>query len=197
MNPIQSITALKNVDIYLIDQLLRAQLTADLKTLDAGCGSGRNLLALNELGFNIEGFDPNAALITQLQQDFPGLTEQLYIASIENFETKIIYDYIICNAVLHFAKSHAHFELMFEKLMNLLKPRGTLFIRMTSNFANRTDFNPNKKGLAALPDGSNRYLLTEQMLEKMVQKYQLKFKDPLKTVNVNNLRCMSTLVLTK
>jgi tellurite methyltransferase len=39
------------IDIYLFDQLLRGGISPDMRILDAGCGSGRNLAPLLRLGF--------------------------------------------------------------------------------------------------------------------------------------------------
>ncbi|MFF0830953.1 hypothetical protein ACFYU8_29590 [Brevibacillus sp. NPDC003359] len=33
-----------DMDIYLFDQLLKGRVTKDMRILDAGCGSGRNLV---------------------------------------------------------------------------------------------------------------------------------------------------------
>ncbi|MFD1551742.1 class I SAM-dependent methyltransferase [Putridiphycobacter roseus] len=197
MKSTQSIASLKNVDIYLIDQLLRGTLNSELSVLDAGCGTGRNLVALHQLGFDINGFDPQAEIIKYLQFNFPAVSQRLKVSNIENYQATQQFDYVICNAVLHFADSHEHFEFMFNKLVELMHVNGILFIRMTSNFATANDFHQNEQGVAILPDGSTRYLLTAPMLEKVMKKHQLQFIDPLKTVNVADLRCMSTIVLRK
>ncbi|MDB9882527.1 hypothetical protein OAD66_05275 [Bacteroidia bacterium] len=86
---------------------------------------------------------------------------------------------------------------MVSFLANLLSEDGILFIRMASNFATRVPFIINENGKSNLPDGSTRYLLNQSQLNKVMIVNELSFLEPLKTVNVNDERCMSTLVLTK
>jgi len=52
------IRELGNVDIYVIDQLLKGAIHANQSILDAGCGSGRNFSYLAKHNFNITGIDP-------------------------------------------------------------------------------------------------------------------------------------------
>jgi ubiquinone/menaquinone biosynthesis C-methylase UbiE len=35
-----------DIDVYLFEQLLRGRIVSGMKVLDAGCGSGRNLIFL-------------------------------------------------------------------------------------------------------------------------------------------------------
>ncbi|MGB0850071.1 MAG: hypothetical protein ACPGTP_02390, partial [Bacteroidia bacterium] len=106
-------------------------------------------------------------------------------------------DFIICNAVLHFAKSHDHFQRMMSSMSALLSETGVLFIRMTSDFAIHPSYGGEESGRVKLPDGTTRYLLNRSQLTKAISDNQLKFVEPLKTVNVDDQRCMSTLVLTR
>ena len=187
---------IKGVDIYLLDQLMKGAFNKNQRILDAGCGTGRNLNFFLDNDFNIVGIDPKESLISELKSNFPGNKDQFFTSSIEDFEDSIRYDAIICNAVLHFAKSHDQFDLMFDKLISLLKSKGTLFIRMTSNIG--LDLKkPNETGVYQLPDLSTRYLITEERIADLLKEYSLELKEPKKTVNVNNLRCMTTLVMIK
>ncbi len=107
---------------------------------------------------------------------------------------KNTYDYIICNAVLHFAETEEHFKNMMNELQRVLKPNGTLFIRMASILGIKK-LVKKKNNQYLLPDGTYRFLLTNDLICFIESKFS--FKEALKTVNVNNLRCMSTLVLKK
>ena len=46
-----------NVDIYLLDLILKNRFTLSMKVLDAGCGEGRNLVYFLNAGFNVFGVD--------------------------------------------------------------------------------------------------------------------------------------------
>ena len=48
-----------------------------------------------------------------------------------------------------------------------------------------------------LPDGSDRFLVDEAMLLEATERLGGRLLDPLKTTNVQNLRCMTTWVLEK
>ncbi len=54
-----------------------------------------------------------------------------------------------------------------------------------------------KDGIYDLPDLSTRFLLTTTLLEQIINDYALLPIEPVKTVNVNDVRCMCTLVLQK
>src|SRR5512135_932593 len=45
------------IDIYLFDQLLRGRIVPGMRILDAGCGSGRNLVYLLRAGYEVFGAD--------------------------------------------------------------------------------------------------------------------------------------------
>lgn len=192
----EHIRELGNVDIYVIDQLLKGTLNADQVILDAGCGSGRNFSYLAKHNFNITGIDPKEEHIENLQLNFPKYAHQLHSSSIENFISKKSFDYIICSAVLHFAENHKHFHAMFSKLVSLLADNGTLFIRMTTDQGMPGTFN-NASGVYNLPDNSTRYLITRAQLSALCEQHNLQLIEPFKTVLVEEWRSMATIVLRK
>src|SRR5260370_39250897 len=54
---------LGTIDIYLFDQLLRGKISPGMRVVDAGCGSGRNLVYLLREGYEVFGVDENPAAI--------------------------------------------------------------------------------------------------------------------------------------
>jgi len=83
---------------------------------------------------------------------------------------------------------------MFAELIRVLRRGGSLFIRMTSDIGIENLVHPLGDGVYIIPDGSTRFLLTKQILANLTRQHPVKMLEPLKTVNVNDERCMSTLV---
>lgn len=191
-----------NIDLYLLDQILKNKISKEAKVLDAGCGEGRNLIYFLNNGFDLRGVDQNPDAIKMLQfvvgSSYPYCPKdhfevgELSHLAYQNNE----FDYIICSAVLHFAKSTAHFWLMFKELDRVLTKGGTLFIRMTSDIG-LEGHSKSDGDLFYLPDGSYRFLITEPMIQTVLQEFNYSKLEPVKTVSVENKRCMTTLVIKK
>lgn len=189
-------TEIGGVDIYLLDQILKGRYLKDDVILDAGCGSGRNLKWFHNSNYTVYGVDTDSERLAIAQESYQSENTILSNQSIDNlsFESNF-FNHIICNAVLHFATSKAHFLQLFDELVRVLKPGGSLFIRMTSNFGieQLVENIPNKE-THFLPDETERFLLTRDLLNEIQNKHHFNYLEPIKTVNVDNLRSMTTLV---
>lgn len=189
---------IENVDIYLLDQILKGRYLQDELILDAGCGTGRNLKWFYNNGYTLFGVDANKDYIDYVKSCYNTFEANFTVNKLESLIYKEkSFHHIICNAVLHFANSEAHFFEMFSELVRVLKPNGTLFIRMASNFGIEDKIEEISNGVYHLPDESTRFLLTPSILEVIVSRYKLEFIEPVKTLNVQDLRCMTTLMLRK
>ncbi|CAN5153700.1 hypothetical protein BH23BAC1_BH23BAC1_45160 [soil metagenome] len=194
---------LGNIDIYLLDQILKGRFPEDFKIMDAGCGEGRNLIYFLNNKFEVYGLDKNPSAIRMLQfvaQTLnPGISRQNFvIGSLESIPfPNDFFNTIICSAVLHFADNLESFFLMWKELFRLLKSEGILFVRMASNFGAEAtiQFNPDQK--AFLPDGSFKFLLSRDILKTLESEFDFTYLEPVKTVNVQDQRLMTTLVLQK
>ena len=186
-------------DIYLIDQILKDRYLASDMVLDAGCGSGRNLHWFLQNKITIYALDSNHAAIEQLRMENAKLPGKRFVcAPVERMPfADNFFDHIISSAVLHFANSSSHFLQMMAEMVRILKPNGTLFIRMTSDIGIENLATEIQDGVYNLPDGSVRFLLTRQLLFEEMKRHSLSFIEPLKTVNVEDVRFMSTLMLNK
>ena len=166
--------------------------------LDAGCGYGRNLHWFLRNDIVIYGVDQDVNAIHDLQLRHPAVAERFRACAVEKipFEEED-FSHIISSAVLHFARDTEHFRQMLAEMVRVLRPSGSLFIRMTSDIGIEDKVQLVGDGVYKIPDGSRRFLLTRALLEDVMEKNRLFFLEPLKTVNVNDIRCMSTLVLSR
>lgn len=189
------IQLLQGVDIYLIDQLMKGRVEKEGSILDAGCGSGRNFLPFLSQGYRIEAFDIDESKIQFLKQQIKP-SDLATISSIEHFSSEHRYDFIICNAVLHFATSHEHFEAMFKNLALLLEKDGVLFIRMTSDIGQNNHIDIGN-GRFLLPDGTERYLVSRRKIDELCVVFDLALIEPVKSLNVDGQRVMTTIVMSR
>ncbi len=190
---------LGQTDIYLVDQIMKGRYTIGDTILDAGCGEGKNLQWFLQHNLKIFGMDISEEAISHLKNRYTDLpADRFTISPVEetNF-TGNYFDHIISSAVLHFADSTAHFSRMLTEMVRILKPGGSLFIRMTSNIGMEDKVKHLADGVYLIPDGSIRFLLTRSLLAESMQQNRLSFIEPFKTVNVDDIRCMSTLMLQK
>jgi len=199
MNPGALAQLLGHIDIYLLDQVLKGRLTTQMHILDAGCGGGRNCEYLLKAGCQVYGIDQSPEAITYLQQTLrPAHLNRFVVGQIESLPyDDATFDWVISNAVLHFAKNVAHFEKMVQEMIRVLKPGGILFARLASDIGIGHLAKPLENGWYHLPDGSDRFLATETQLIMLTQQMQAQLIEPLKTTNVQNLRAMTTWVVKK
>jgi tellurite methyltransferase len=199
MNPNTVQKLVGNTDIYLLDQIIKDRYRRTDKILDAGCGAGRNLHWFLTEGIEIYGTDQNSVAIDELRNAHPLIAaNRLHSCPVEKLPFKNnFFDHVISSAVLHFAESVSQFHAMMVEMLRVLNPGGSLFIRMTSDIGIEKKVKLLHDGVYLVPDGSTRFLLTRSLLTNILQQYPLSFAEPFKTVNVEDMRCMSTLVFQK
>lgn len=186
------------IDIYLFDQLLKGTYVDCNQILDAGCGTGRNLLYFLKNGYQVYGVDKSPEAVLQIQQlakQFSNLeaAENFQCSPVENmpFESEK-FDLVISSAVLHFAESLEHFELMLSEMWRVLKPGGYFFCRLASDIGIESSVHFIGNGRYILPDGSERFLVNQEMLIRQTKKLGGVLHEPIKSTNVQNLRSMTT-----
>jgi SAM-dependent methyltransferase len=189
------------IDIYVFDQILRGNITSEMRVLDAGCGYGRNLVHLLRQGCEVFAVDANAegvehvqALATQLAPDLPATNFR--VGPIEKMDFPDDFaDVVICSSVLHFARDEAHFLAMLKELWRILRPGGMLFCRLGSRIG--MNFERLRGNIFRINDGSEWFLVDEAELMRMTTQMNAVLVDPLKTTIVQDHRCMTTWVLRK
>jgi len=189
------------IDIYLFDQLLRGNIAPGMRILDAGSGSGRNLVYLLREGYEIFASDQNPQAIAQTRALVAAIAPHLPAHNLRLEPIEAIsypdatFDIVLCSAVLHFARDDAHFNAMLENLWRVLKPGGLLFCRLASTIGMPHQHLTGHRFLA--PDGVERFCVDEALLMHLTTKLNAQLVDPIKTTVVQNQRCMTTWVIRK
>lgn len=191
------------IDIYLFDQIAKGRFDSARSVLDAGCGSGRNLVYFLQQRFDVFAVDRSETAISHVQALAARLAPRLppdnfRVAGVEAlpFESETM-DAVVSSAVLHFASDAAHFAAMMGEMWRVLRPRGLFFARLASDIGIESRIVPLDGGRYRLPDGSDRFLVSEADLLDWGARLNGRLLDPIKTTNVQNLRCMTTWCLEK
>ena len=199
-----------SIDIYLFDQLLKGRFVPGMRILDAGCGSGRNLVYLLRSGYDICGVDESEESIARTRRLASALAQSSAEASgplsSERFRVEPIermsfadseFDVVLSSAVLHFARDEEQWHAMLNEMWRVLKPEGIFFARLASTIGMEDQVESIEGRRYHLPDGSDRFLVDEAMLMAVTESLGGEFLEPIKTVVVQNMRAMTTWVLRK
>ncbi len=191
------------IDIYFFDQLLKGRISPGMRILDAGCGSGRNLVYLLREGYEVYASDSDAEAVDSIRSLAgtlaPALPESNFrVEAVEHMSfDDACADVIVSNTVLHFARDDAHFESMLHGSWRVLKPGGLFFCRLGSSIGMESQVERIQGRRYRSPDGSERYLVDEALLGSLTERLGGELADPLKTTVVQNQRSMTTWVLRK
>jgi len=190
------------IDIYLFDQILKGRISPEMKVVDAGCGTGRNLIYLLREGYESFAADANPAAVEEVRRIAAVLAPSLPAS---NFRVELVEqmsfdeagaDVVISSAVLHFARDDAQFEAMLCGSFRMLKPGGLFFCRLASSIGIEHQVKQIHRRRYKLPDGSERYLVDEALLDALTGRFGT-LADPIKTTIVHNQRSMTTWVVRK
>jgi tellurite methyltransferase len=191
------------IDIYLFDQLLKGRMVPGARVLDAGCGSGRNLVYLLKSGFEVCAVDESGGSVAQTRQLATELAPHL---PLDNFRVEAVerlsfgdagFDLVISSAVLHFARDEEQWQAMTREMWRVLKPGGIFFARLASTIGIADQIELINGRRYQLPDGSERFLVDEPMLLRETASLGGEFIEPIKTTVVQNMRAMTTWCLRK
>lgn len=192
-----------DIDIYLFDQIQKGRFSPGMKIFDAGCGGGRNLVWFLQNGFDVSAIDQDERAVEAVRRLAAKFAPHLPPQSFQTAPLEEIpfpdghFDWVIASAVLHFAEDRRQFDRMLDEMWRVLRPGGTFFARLASSIGIEDLLLPTSNGRCTLPDGSERFIVDEAMLRERTAHLGGKFLEPIKTTNVENLRCMTTWVIAK
>jgi SAM-dependent methyltransferase len=191
-----------DIDIYLFDQLARGRFDRRYRVVDVGCGAGRNLHYLLAHGHDCYGIDRDATAIARLRH-------HAHAIGVTDADTRFVtgdadalpwreqsFDAVICSAVLHFADDLDHFGRMVTEMWRVLTVDGLFFARLASTIG-LAGFAGVAGQRVRLPDGSDRFVVDEPLLLEWTRRLGGSLADPIKTTNVQQMRCMTTWCLIK
>ena len=191
------------IDIYLFDQILRGRVPPGARVCDAGCGWGRNIVYLLREGYDVRAVDADPQAIVAVRSLAADLAPHLPSDNFRNEPVENIsfpdrsIDFVISSAVLHFARDDAHFDAMLRACWRVHDTNGIFFCRLASSIGIESHVRAVGSGRFVLPDGSERYLVTEARLMDLTAERGGELLDPLKTTVVQNQRAMTTWVMRK
>ena len=192
-----------DIDIYLFDQLLKGRIGAGDRILDAGCGSGRNLIYLLKSGMDVWAVDSNPHAVDEARalaaRWAPALpADRFRVEPVERLSfPDASFSVVLSSAVLHFASDDAQFEGMVAEMGRVLAPGGMLFARLATSIGMESKVRPLGNRRFHLPDGSNRYLADESILLDLTSRLGGSLLEPIKTTLVQDQRAMTTWVVRK
>jgi tellurite methyltransferase len=188
---------LGDIDIYLLDQIVRGRFDQRRRVLDAGCGGGRNLIWFLRNGYDLHAIDRDPRAVETVRSLFAELAPALPLSQVRLGLLDVLpwadhsMQGVLSSAVLHFAEDDRHFERMLLELWRVLAPGGLLFARLASSIGIEHRL-ARPVGRVRLPDGSDRYVVSEAALLHWTDALGGELLDPIKTTNVQGLRCMTT-----
>ncbi|MEP7217331.1 MAG: class I SAM-dependent methyltransferase, partial [Bacteroidota bacterium] len=154
-------------------------------------------------GYDVSAIDASSAAVASVRALAGRLAPEI---PSENFRNEPVerttfaddsFDVVLSVAVLHFATNESHFRAMLGEMWRLLRPGGMLFCRIASLIGMDERAVPIGNGRYHLPDGSDRFLVTEPMLRDCARELGARQLDPIKTVIVENMRAMTTWCIEK
>ena len=128
---------LGNIDLHLLDQVLKGRFKKDGSLLDAGCGEGRNLHYFLGQGFDTYIVDKDPSSIQMVQMIARSLKttvsgDHSFVGDIEEIQWKSFQSILLVNVIQHFEDMHKLTSTL-AGLFRILHSHGILFVKAEVN----------------------------------------------------------------
>lgn len=172
---LNALDALPDSYVQLLDRFVA--LVGDGRVLDAGCGHGKDVDYFVEQGLDAVGIDLADGMITYAREHNQGTFQQMDIRDLAF--TDETFDGVWCNTVLQFFPP-AEQRQVIQELVRVLRPSGILY----------TTFKLGSEDVVTRDDGLERYLVTRDAAETMLQEQGLRIVEQ-STAAVNEMTVLN------
>jgi cyclopropane fatty-acyl-phospholipid synthase-like methyltransferase len=116
-----------NFTTPLPDENFLALLPKNVKILDIGCGYGRTLQYLNNLGFyDLTGFDISSDYVAKTKKDCP--LAKVFVSDFKDYNLKDKYDLILLMGVVEYILTDKEQKIFFDKISKNLSEDGRVLL---------------------------------------------------------------------
>jgi SAM-dependent methyltransferase len=178
-----------DIDLFLMDLILKGKIPNQGSVLDVGCGEGRNAVYFIQQGYRYIGLDPDLTrtrLLNYFLDHSKSINAYIVNQKLEKFTTTEQFDMIVCSRVFHFYSSKNQAMAAWDRMSNMLSDKGILYFSMESALGNQMREDNMK---------TNRLLLDQELLAFFIKGYEL--VEPVKTITFHGDRSKTILALRK
>ncbi len=186
-----------DMDLFLLDLILKGKIPSNAEILDVGCGEGRNAIYFIQEGFEYLGIDSDSSKIQLAQYMANNISTskaRFQIGDIRSMEGLENFDLILCSRVLHFADSEEDFFNMWINIRGAVGVGGMIYASMDSAIDNPLA-RPLNNGKFEFPDGAVRFAITSSIYSEIKKGFEE--VEPLKTLVRDKTRAQSFFTLRK
>ncbi|MFK7953166.1 MAG: class I SAM-dependent methyltransferase [Ekhidna sp.] len=184
-----------DMDMFLMDLILKGKVSENATVLDVGCGEGRNGIYFINQDYQYTGIDTDTSKVSLIEFLSKGKNASFHVEDIKSYSArKEKFDFIICSRVLHFAKSEDDFFGMWKNVISMLNTEGIIYLSMDSVVDTELG-EPRKNGQHLFPDDKVRFVLTDKIYKEIKKGFEE--IEPLKTLIAHKKRAQSFMALKK
>ena len=172
---------LGNIDLHLLDQILKGNFKQGMRICDAGCGEGRNLIYFLKNGYDVYAVDKNPTAIKMARMHARSLNSHIHqdhfiISDLATLPFKDEYFEILFSInVLHLVDDEYQFNQIMDEFFRVLKSKALLMLKMQCSIHEGALSDHCEKG--RFNDVSNRFLFTHNLLKNILEKYSFTVVD--------------------